>query len=78
MITNPFLAQYSNTDVANLIATGSVKSNFDNSGNLLIYYSSSLMVNNSITIPIESEMFDPVKVQSSYNVNIQEFPVSTS
>jgi hypothetical protein len=77
MITNPFLSQYSNTDVTNLIKSGSIESNFDSSGNLLIYYSSSLMVNNSVTILIESEMFDPVKVQASYDVNIQEFPVQS-
>lgn len=75
MIKNPYLAQYSNTDVANLIASGSIQSNFDSSGNLLVYYSSSVMANNSITMLIESEVFDPIKVQSMYDVNIQDFPI---
>lgn len=75
MTISPYLSQYSNADVSNLIASGSIESNFDSAGNLLIYYSSSLMVNNSVTVLVESEVFDPVKVESMYDVNIQEFPV---
>jgi hypothetical protein len=61
--------------VTNLITSGSVTNNFDSSGNLLIYYSSSLMANNSVTILIESEAFDPIKVQSMFNTEFQSFPV---
>lgn len=75
MTPNPYLTQYSNTDVTNLVASGSVTSNFDSSGNLLVYYSSSLMANNSVTILIESEVFDPVQVESMFDTDIQEFPV---
>lgn len=68
-----YLAQYSNEDVEKLLDTGSLTPNIDGAGNLLVDYFDSSMASSSITIPLESIIFDPVKVEEKYDVVIREF-----
>jgi len=75
MTPNVNLSQYSNEDVNSLIVSGSISSKFDDSGNLLIDYLSSKMVDTSISIKNSFVSFDSTKVEEKYDVVFRDFTV---
>jgi len=72
MNSNPYLAIYSQTEVASLINSGSIVPNIDSNANLVIELVMSSLYPSSITIPLQNVPVDPIKVQTQYDVSFSE------
>ena len=69
---NDSLIDLSNDDTGNIMFSGSVVSNYDDSGNLLIDKNGTVSSDIAVSILMNSIGFDPTKVESKYDVNIKE------
>jgi len=72
MNSNPNLASYNQNDVQSLYQSGSITPSIDQYGNLIIQNTTGQMALTSITIPLVNVIFDPIKVETKYDVSFNE------
>ena len=72
MNANPYLTGYNQNDVQNLYRSGSITPNIDSYGNLIIQNVQGQLYSSSITIPLQNVVYDPVKVQTKFDVTFKE------
>lgn len=72
MKANPYLSGYNQDDIQKLYQSGSIIPNIDSYGNLIIQNTVGQLYSSSITIPLENVVYDPIKVQTKYDVNFKE------
>jgi hypothetical protein len=72
MNANPYLTGYNQNDVQNLYRSGSITPSIDSYGNLIIQNVQGRMYSSSITIPLQNVVYDPVKVQTKFDVTFKE------
>jgi hypothetical protein len=73
MIVDKNLTKFSNEDVEEMLFSGSISSNFDDSENLLIKNNSINLNDVAITLPSITVFLDPVKIEELYDVDFKEF-----
>lgn len=72
MNQNPYLAQYQQNEVERLLASGSIIPKVDSNYNLMVESNSTSLYSSSISIPLKDVAFDPVKVETMYDVTFTE------
>lgn len=72
MKSNPYLARYSQDEVASLYATGSIYPDIDDNANLVVEYSNTSLYSSSITIPLTNVPCNAIKVETKYDVTFTE------
>lgn len=72
MKPNPYLTSYKQEDVEKLYTSGSITPNIDTSGNLIIQNVKNEMYLSSITLPLINVVYNPIKVQTRYNIDFNE------
>jgi hypothetical protein len=72
MNPNPYLARYSQSEVAALISSGSIVPHIDLTANLVVEYSDTSLYSSSITIPLQNVPCDAIKVETKYDVQFTE------
>lgn len=72
MNANPYLTGYNQNDVQNLYRSGSITPNIDSYGNLIIQNVQGQLYSSAITIPLQNVVYDPVKVQTKFDVTFKE------
>lgn len=72
MTPNPYLSTFSSDDVDKLVRVGRITPDIDGNGNLLILMGATTIASSSITIPLQSWSFDPLKVETKYTVEVKE------
>lgn len=72
MKPNPYLLGYNQEDVQNLYSSGSIIPNIDLYGNLIIQNTVGQLYSSSITIPFQNVVYNPIKVQTAYDVTFNE------
>lgn len=72
MNPNPYLVNYSQSDVESLTTSGSIQPDIDSYANLVIEQSDSSMYSSSITIPLQNVPCDSIKVETQYDVTFTE------
>jgi hypothetical protein len=73
MIVDKNLTKFSNEGVEEMLFSGSISSNFDDSENLLIKNNSINLNDVAITLPSITVFLDPVKIEELYDVDFKEF-----
>ena len=69
---NTLLTDFTDVDLGNIVSSGSITSNYDDSGNLLMDKNGINSSDIAVSIQLLSVGFDDVKVESKYDVNISE------
>jgi hypothetical protein len=72
MNANPYLTGYNQNDVQNLYRSGSITPNIDSYGNLIIQNVQGQLYSSSITILLQNVVYDPVKVETKFDVTFKE------
>jgi hypothetical protein len=72
MKPNPYLTGYNQNDIQTLYSSGSIIPNIDSYGNLIIQNVSGQLYSSSITIPLQNVVYDPIKVETKYDVTFKE------
>lgn len=72
MNPNPYLTGYNQNDVQNLYRSGSITPNIDSYGNLIIQNVQGQLYSSSITIPLQNVVYNPIKVETKYDVTFKE------
>jgi len=72
MNANPYLTGYKQADVEKLYISGSIIPNIDSYANLVIQNVQGEMYSSSITIPLQNVVYNPIKVQTKYDVTFNQ------
>jgi len=72
MNANPKLTGYKQDDIQKLYSSGSIVPNIDSYGNLIIQNVQNQLYSSSITLPLQNVVYNPVKVQTRYDVTFTE------
>lgn len=72
MTPNPYLSKYPNSEVDELVRSGSLPLRFDSGYNLLVDAADVSMYSSSFTLPLVRTSFDTVKVEAKFDVNFTE------
>jgi hypothetical protein len=72
MNANPNLTGYNQDDVQKLYQSGSIAPNIDSYGNLIIQNVGGQLYSSSIMIPLQNVVYDPIKVETKYDVTFKE------
>lgn len=72
MKANPHLTGYNQDDIQNLYSSGSIVPNIDSYGNLIIQNVQGQLYSSSITLPLQNVVYNPIKVQTRYDVTFKE------
>jgi hypothetical protein len=72
MNANPYLSGYNQDDIQKLYQSGSIIPNIDEYGNLIIQNVKGQLYSSSITIPLENVVYNPVKVETKYTMNLED------
>jgi hypothetical protein len=72
MNANPNLIGYNQDDVQTLYSVGSIVPKIDSYGNLIIQNVQGQLYSSSITITLQSVVYNPTKVQTRYSVQFTE------
>jgi hypothetical protein len=72
MKANPYLSGYNQDDIQKLYQSGSIIPNIDSYANLTIQNVDGDLYASAITIPLQNVVYNPIKVQTKYNVDFKE------
>lgn len=72
MNPNPYLDVFPQSEVEEVIISGSIVSDIDESYNLILGKTSTSVSGSSVSILLQNVPFDSVKVETKYNVDFTE------
>lgn len=72
MNANPYLKNYNQDDIQKLYSSGSIIPDIDEYANLVVQNAVGQMYSSSITIPLVNMAFNPIKVETKYDVAFKQ------
>lgn len=75
MAVPTFLDKFTNEEITNLVATGSVVSEYDEFGVLRLDFDESELVKSTISLPLVSDVYNDDAVEEQFETAFSEFEI---